>query len=229
MRFLPVNRWRSPVRRAPPAVPLPRDEDGSAAIEFGIIALPSCCSCSACSVLGCTSSPAPQLEYGAESAARKMRTGEAENGNMTVAGFKQLVCDGGGLATSTAASYPSIVHSARPGARSRRKRASTATASMVGSTGRATDMIVKVRGHRERGGAGHALLPVGSRRQLSVPESRQRRQGSGDHSGRDGLQERALQLMIPSRAHALRRYAAARSHRDDRGAAAVEFGSWRRC
>ena len=70
-----------------------RNEDGVAAIEFAIVACPSSCSSSASSAWGCTSWPSTSLEYGAEAAARKVRTGEADKGDMTVGDFKHLVCD----------------------------------------------------------------------------------------------------------------------------------------
>src|SRR4029079_2231150 len=65
-------------------------------IEFGIIALPCLLFVLGLLGLGLYFLASTQLEYGAESAARKVRTGEAENGNISVAQFKQLVCTAAG-------------------------------------------------------------------------------------------------------------------------------------
>lgn len=145
MRFLPTNRWRSQVRLRRPLSSLPRDEHGSAAIEFGIIALPCLLFVLGLLGLGLYFLASTQLEYGAESAARKVRTGEAENGNISVAQFKQLVCTAAGayidcpklsVVIQHAATWSGITPQACVDSKGK----------MVGSTGAGNDMVNKYAG-----------------------------------------------------------------------------------
>ncbi len=73
-----------------------RNDDGMAAIEFAIVALPFFLFVFGIIGVGLYFLASTSLEYGAQSAARKVRTGEADKGEMTVGEFKQLVCDAAG-------------------------------------------------------------------------------------------------------------------------------------
>jgi hypothetical protein len=69
-----------------------RNDEGAAAIEFAIVAIPFFML-----LLGTIGASlyfftTVALEHGVETAARKIRTGEAQRGNLTVGGFKDLVC-----------------------------------------------------------------------------------------------------------------------------------------
>ena len=73
-----------------------RDEEGSAAVEFGLVAVPFFLFVLAILGIGLYFFTASSLEHGVESAARQIRTGQAQKGGLTVGEFKQLVCDGAG-------------------------------------------------------------------------------------------------------------------------------------
>jgi hypothetical protein len=145
MRFPPTNRWRSAVRQRRPLSALPRNDDGSAAIEFGIVALPCLLFVLGLLGLGLYFLASTQLEYGAEYAARKVRTGEAENDKITVNGFKDHVCTAAGsyidcdklsVVVQHAATWSGITPQA----------CVDGNGKMVGSTGSGDDMISKWTG-----------------------------------------------------------------------------------
>lgn len=69
-----------------------KDEDGATAVEFGMVATPFLLFVLGILGVGLYYLALISLEYGVESAARKIRTGEAEKGALTVGGFKSLVC-----------------------------------------------------------------------------------------------------------------------------------------
>src|SRR5687767_7095023 len=69
-----------------------KDEDGATAVEFGMVATPFLLFVLGILGMGLYYLALISLEYGVESAARKIRTGEAEKGALTVGGFKSLVC-----------------------------------------------------------------------------------------------------------------------------------------
>lgn len=96
MRFRLTNRSHSPIRQHPSRPGWMRNEDGTAAIEFGIVALPFLMFVIGLLGLGLYFLAGTQLEYGVEAAARKVRTGEAKKDAMTVGEFKQLVCTDAG-------------------------------------------------------------------------------------------------------------------------------------
>ncbi|HEY8274458.1 MAG TPA: TadE/TadG family type IV pilus assembly protein [Pseudolabrys sp.] len=73
-----------------------RNDEGVAAIEFAIVALPFFLFVFGIIGFGLYFLASTSLEYGAQAAARKVRTGEADKGDMTVGEFKQLVCDAAG-------------------------------------------------------------------------------------------------------------------------------------
>jgi hypothetical protein len=69
-----------------------RNNRGSAAVEFAIIAAPFFMLLFAIIIIGLYFFTAHALESSVEVAARKIRTGEAQKSDVTVAAFKQLVC-----------------------------------------------------------------------------------------------------------------------------------------
>jgi Flp pilus assembly protein TadG len=78
--------------RARPLAALRSNEDGSTAIEFGLLALPFFFFVLGLLGIGLFYLSSVSLSYGVEAAARQIRTGEAEKNGITVAQFKQLVC-----------------------------------------------------------------------------------------------------------------------------------------
>jgi hypothetical protein len=89
---IPRSMLASAARRGGPKQSLLRDEDGATAVEFGMIATPFLLFVLGILGMGLYYLALISLEYGVESAARKIRTGEAEKGALTVGGFKSLVC-----------------------------------------------------------------------------------------------------------------------------------------
>ena len=69
-----------------------KDENGATAVEFGMVAMPFFLFILGILGMGLYYLAATSLEYGVESAARKIRTGEAEKSALTVGGFKNLIC-----------------------------------------------------------------------------------------------------------------------------------------
>src|SRR5688572_10808777 len=89
---IPRSMLASAARRGGPKRSLLRDEDGATAVEFGMIATPFLLFVLGILGMGLYYLALISLEYGVESAARKIRTGEAEKSALTVAGFKSLIC-----------------------------------------------------------------------------------------------------------------------------------------
>jgi TadE-like protein len=73
-----------------------RDEQGATAVEFGLVALPFFLFILGILGIGLYFFTTSSLEHGAEAAARKIRTGEAQKGALTVGDFKKLVCEEAG-------------------------------------------------------------------------------------------------------------------------------------
>ena len=69
-----------------------KDENGATAVEFGMVAMPFLLFILGIMGMGLYYLALVSLEYGVESAARKIRTGEAEKSALTVGGFKTLIC-----------------------------------------------------------------------------------------------------------------------------------------
>ncbi|WP_195930579.1 TadE/TadG family type IV pilus assembly protein [Hyphomicrobium album] len=69
-----------------------KDENGATAVEFGMVAMPFLLFVLGILGMGLYYLALISLEYGVESAARKIRTGEAEKSALTVGGFKSLIC-----------------------------------------------------------------------------------------------------------------------------------------
>jgi Flp pilus assembly protein TadG len=80
------------MRREVPKRPLSTDEGGATAVEFGLVAMPFLLFILGILGIGLYYLAVTSLEYGVEAAARKIRTGEAEKGALTVGGFKSLIC-----------------------------------------------------------------------------------------------------------------------------------------
>jgi Flp pilus assembly protein TadG len=73
-----------------------RNNRGSAALEFALVAVPFFMLLFGIIIIGLYFFTSHALENGVESAARKIRTGEAQKGDVTVSAFKQLVCSEAG-------------------------------------------------------------------------------------------------------------------------------------
>jgi TadE-like protein len=73
-----------------------RNERGSAAIEFALVAVPFFMFVLGVLGIGLYFFTVSSLEHGAESAARQVRTGQAQKSGLTVGDFKQLACDEAG-------------------------------------------------------------------------------------------------------------------------------------
>ena len=148
MRFLPKNRWRSPFRRRRPLSAVARNDEGSAAIEFAIVALPCMLFVLGLLGLGLYFLASTQLEYGAEVAARKLRTGESETGSegsMTVKGFKNLICTAAGYYINCK-KLSVVVQHAPTWSGITPQACVDSNGKMVGSTGADDDMINKHAG-----------------------------------------------------------------------------------
>lgn len=71
---------------------LRRDESGAAAVEFAMTAAPFLLFILGIMMTGLHFFTLNSLEHGVENAARQIRTGQAQNGNMTIAQFRQKIC-----------------------------------------------------------------------------------------------------------------------------------------
>lgn len=95
---------RSPlqfIKRAPPVrrrnvAGWLRNERGSAAVEFAIVAIPFFLFFLGIIGMGLYFYTDSALEHGVSAAARKIRTGQAQKDALTVGGFRQLACDTAG-------------------------------------------------------------------------------------------------------------------------------------
>ena len=92
MRLFPLQPLLPLLRRPHAASRLVRNEDGSAAVEFALVAVPFLLFVLGVIGMGLYFLASTSLEYGVEAAARQLRTGEAEKGSMTVDSFRELVC-----------------------------------------------------------------------------------------------------------------------------------------
>jgi Flp pilus assembly protein TadG len=69
-----------------------RDDRGATAIEFAMVAMPFFMFCFGILGVGLHYFSTNSLEHAVEAAARKIRTGQAQNSGMTAGEFKALVC-----------------------------------------------------------------------------------------------------------------------------------------
>lgn len=90
LSFHPIRRFPTALTRTAPG--WLRNERGSAAIEFAIVAVPFFMFVLGVLGIGLYFFTSNALEHGVESAARKIRTGEAQKTSLTVGAFKELVC-----------------------------------------------------------------------------------------------------------------------------------------
>jgi hypothetical protein len=88
-------RRLSPARLRWPSRGL-RNDEGAAAIEFALVAIPFFMFILGTIGVGLYFFTSTSLEHGVEAAARKIRTGEAQRTSLTVGAFKQLVCQASG-------------------------------------------------------------------------------------------------------------------------------------
>ena len=144
MRMLPTNRpgffKPRPSRRS-----WLRNEDGLAAVEFAIVALPFLLFVFGIIGMGLYFLASTSLEYGVEAAARKVRTGEADKSDMSVSEFKQLVCDSAGSYINCNKLAVVIQHAATWSGISPQS-CTDANGNMVSSTGSDGEMITKYAG-----------------------------------------------------------------------------------
>jgi Flp pilus assembly protein TadG len=115
------------------------DENGTTAVEFGLVALPFLMMIFGTANTGLYYFTVNSLDRGVEDAARLIRTGEAQKAGKTVADFKQLVCDGAGgmidcakvtVQLQSAADWPTI-----------NKQSCLTAGNITGDTGVGTDKL----------------------------------------------------------------------------------------
>lgn len=87
---------RSPYRSRVRSWAWLHNERGATAVEFALVAVPFFMLITGIIGMGLYFFTSNALDHGVEAAARKIRTGEAQKGDITVAQFKQLVCDEAG-------------------------------------------------------------------------------------------------------------------------------------
>jgi hypothetical protein len=138
------NRWRLPAFRLGRPGWL-RDEQGATALEFAIVGLPFFLFVLGIMGLGLYFFATTSLEYGAEAAARKIRTGEANNDDMTVQQFRQLVCDEAGSSINCG-KLSIIVQHASSWSGITPQSCIDAKSGMAGSTGSSGELISKYSG-----------------------------------------------------------------------------------
>lgn len=129
-----------------------RNDEGVAAIEFAIVALPFFLFVFGIVGVGLYFLASTSLEYGVQSAARKVRTGEADKGDMTVGEFKELVCDAAGAYIDCSKVAVLVQHAATWSGVSP-ESCTDSNGAMVGSTGESGEPIAKYVG-----GAGEVVL-----------------------------------------------------------------------
>lgn len=143
--MLPTNRPGFSKRPRPSRPGWLRNEDGVAAIEFAIVALPFFLFVFGIIGIGLYFLASTSLEYGVESAARKVSTGEADKGDMSVGEFKQLVCDAAGSYINCSKVAVVVQHAATWSGVSPQS-CTDSNGNMVGSTGSDGEMITKYAG-----------------------------------------------------------------------------------
>jgi hypothetical protein len=122
-----------------------KNEDGTAAIEFAIVALPFFLFITAIIGIGLFFFTNSALEHGVEAAARKIRTGEAQKNALTVGGFKELVCSEAGNYIDCKKLHVLIQHGASWGDISP-QACIDESGNVVDSTGDAEDEIIDYTG-----------------------------------------------------------------------------------
>ncbi len=132
---------------------LRRDAKGSMAIEFALVSIPFLMFCFSIMGFGFYFFTTTALEYGAETAARQIRTGQAQTGGLTKQQFKQLVCAAAGtfidcsdsklkVHIQSAASWAGIVPTPCVSGGSLSASAGTGADAVSGSSGGASQAVV---------------------------------------------------------------------------------------
>ena len=145
MRRCPPPPARIPVLRRLSARRWLRNDEGSAAIEFAIVALPFFMFVLGIVGIGLYFLASNSLEYGVEAASRKVRTGEAQKGSSTVDQFKQQVCDAAGSYIDCS-KLSVIVQSAASWSGISPQACVDSKGNMIGSTGSTGDLMSKYTG-----------------------------------------------------------------------------------
>lgn len=96
MRTDTVTRNKPASSRAGFTRRLCRNEDGTTAIEFAMVALPFFMLSFGIMAMGLHFFTANALEHGVEAASRQVRTGQAQQNGITAGQFKQDICDSAG-------------------------------------------------------------------------------------------------------------------------------------
>jgi hypothetical protein len=122
-----------------------RNDEGVAAIEFAIVALPFFLFVFGIIGIGLYFLASTSLEYGAQSAARKVRTGQANKGDMTVGEFKELVCEAAGTYINCGKLGVLVQHGAT-WSQVAPQSCTDSKGAMVGSTGQSGEPIAKYTG-----------------------------------------------------------------------------------
>ena len=139
-----LQKLRLP-RRRHSASGFVHNEDGVAAVEFALVAMPFLLFTLGLLGMGLYFLASTSLEYGVEAAARKLRTGEAEKGKMTVGGFRDLVCQSAGTYIDCG-KVSTIVQHSENWAGINPQACTDATGKRVGSTGSSGELINKYSG-----------------------------------------------------------------------------------
>ena len=145
MRLSPLQLRLPPLRRRHAASRSVRNEDGTAAVEFALVALPFLLFVLGVLGMGLYFLASTSLEYGVEAAARQLRTGEAEKGSMTVGSFRELVCEGAGSYIDCG-KVNTIVQHATTWSGITPQSCTDSSGNRVGSTGSTGELINKYSG-----------------------------------------------------------------------------------
>ena len=122
-----------------------RDESGSAAVEFALVAMPFLLFVLGIIGVGLYFFTQNALERGVENAARQIRTGQAQNAGVTVGQFKTLLCNEAGSYIDCS-KVSIIVQSATSWSGIAPQSCLDANNNMVASTGASGDLISKYSG-----------------------------------------------------------------------------------
>ena len=145
MRMRPTNRRGFFLR---PRLLRPgwlRNEDGFAGVDFALVALPFLLFVLGIVGIGLYFLASTSLENSVESAARKIRTGEADKGDLTVGAFKDLVCDAAGSYINCGKVAVIVQHAATWSGISPQE-CTDANGNMVSSTGSSDELVSKYAG-----------------------------------------------------------------------------------
>jgi Flp pilus assembly protein TadG len=117
-----------------------KDEQGTSAIEFAIVATPFFLFVLGLLGVGLYYFTASSLEYGVEAASRQIRTGQAQTTALTVGQFKNLVCGAAGSYINCA-KLSVIIQSGAAWSNIAPQSCVDSKNNMIGSTGASSDTI----------------------------------------------------------------------------------------